>query len=572
MTIELINVGSLPNDGTGDPLRVAFEKINNNFLYVNNSGSAATPDGSIQFRYVNKLNSIAYHNQVYLAVGYPSRFYVSTDAEIWTAVTSPTENTINQVITTTTGFIAVGTNGTIISSIDGETWTTLNSGTSEDLYGIDYNTNAGIFTVVGTNGTILTSTTGATWTLRAAGLVTVDLKGVTSQTGQWVAVGATGKVLVSTNATAWTSTTIGSEDLNAVQISDSYYNIVGSSGAIYASTNLTIWNERTSGTTENLNSIAYATSGESDGLTVAVGELGTILTSDDLGLTWTTIDPSVTASLNDVTFANDLLWTAGSDGTILSSVDTLSWTNVSIPGEFQGSSKLLFDDVTGIISLDANIIPQGNVVNSIGNSNVRFNVGYFGANGTHVGNVALRSSNTTLRVTDTGNPNTFANVQAAYYFGDGGFLSNIAPTQGAAGSNTQIQYNNNGDLGASASFTYNSATDTLTVGNIAGVGTTKVPFTFETTTENIVVVPAGRIISNIQIFVTTEFDDTDSTLTVGTNSSPSQLFTENDASIYQEGSYAVIPNTKYSVNTQVVLFIDPANSTVGEGLLVLTYE
>ena len=30
-TQEIINVGVLPNDGTGDPLRVAFEKINNNF-------------------------------------------------------------------------------------------------------------------------------------------------------------------------------------------------------------------------------------------------------------------------------------------------------------------------------------------------------------------------------------------------------------------------------------------------------------------------------------------------------------------------------------------------------------
>lgn len=29
--LEVINVGSTANDGTGDPLRVAFEKVNNNF-------------------------------------------------------------------------------------------------------------------------------------------------------------------------------------------------------------------------------------------------------------------------------------------------------------------------------------------------------------------------------------------------------------------------------------------------------------------------------------------------------------------------------------------------------------
>lgn len=32
MAIQLVNVGTLPNDGEGDPLRVAFQKINNNFL------------------------------------------------------------------------------------------------------------------------------------------------------------------------------------------------------------------------------------------------------------------------------------------------------------------------------------------------------------------------------------------------------------------------------------------------------------------------------------------------------------------------------------------------------------
>ena len=31
MTQEIINVGAQPNDGEGDPLRTAFEKVNNNF-------------------------------------------------------------------------------------------------------------------------------------------------------------------------------------------------------------------------------------------------------------------------------------------------------------------------------------------------------------------------------------------------------------------------------------------------------------------------------------------------------------------------------------------------------------
>jgi len=37
-TPEIINIGTLPNDGQGDPLRTAFQKINNNFAIVFSSG------------------------------------------------------------------------------------------------------------------------------------------------------------------------------------------------------------------------------------------------------------------------------------------------------------------------------------------------------------------------------------------------------------------------------------------------------------------------------------------------------------------------------------------------------
>ena len=34
MAIEVIDVGNVANDGTGDPLRTAFQKVNNNFAYM----------------------------------------------------------------------------------------------------------------------------------------------------------------------------------------------------------------------------------------------------------------------------------------------------------------------------------------------------------------------------------------------------------------------------------------------------------------------------------------------------------------------------------------------------------
>jgi len=49
ITLENINIGNLANDGTGDPLRVAFTKINNNFSNLAGTGSSG-PDGSIQYK------------------------------------------------------------------------------------------------------------------------------------------------------------------------------------------------------------------------------------------------------------------------------------------------------------------------------------------------------------------------------------------------------------------------------------------------------------------------------------------------------------------------------------------
>jgi len=65
----------------------------------------------------------------------------------------------------------------------------------------------------------------------------------------------------------------------------------------------------------------------------------------------------------------------------------------------------------------------------------------------------LLSSATAVGIV-TGTPSS-----ATYLRGDGTWA---APSAAAAGSNTQVQYNNSGALGASSSFTYNSSTGLLT--------------------------------------------------------------------------------------------------------------
>jgi len=67
MAIESINIGNLPNDGTGDDLRTAFVKVNNNFtelenadrsiaVEANNLGTSASSEGLFYNKVDNTLN------------------------------------------------------------------------------------------------------------------------------------------------------------------------------------------------------------------------------------------------------------------------------------------------------------------------------------------------------------------------------------------------------------------------------------------------------------------------------------------------------------------------------------
>ncbi len=47
MAIQVINVGTVPNDGTGDGLRTAYIKCNDNFAFLNSRTSDNPPTTSM---------------------------------------------------------------------------------------------------------------------------------------------------------------------------------------------------------------------------------------------------------------------------------------------------------------------------------------------------------------------------------------------------------------------------------------------------------------------------------------------------------------------------------------------
>jgi hypothetical protein len=157
-------------------------------------------------------------------------------------------------------------------------------------------------------------------------------------------------------------------------------------------------------------------------------------------------------------------------------------SNLTVNLELAGNTANFTGNVTtGNLSTTTAVITTGNIttINSgllqNGNSNVTI---------TANGNITLnavggaRVTATSVGANITGTLGVSANLSALGVLTDNLYYANGNPwdLQEAAGSNTQIQYNNgvNNNFGASANFTFNDSTNVLTVSGTANVTTANV--------------------------------------------------------------------------------------------------
>jgi hypothetical protein len=117
----------------------------------------------------------------------------------------------------------------------------------------------------------------------------------------------------------WRSPLPQGNTLNDVAFGNGTFVAVGYLGTILTSPDGTAWTPRTSGTTNTLAGVVFA-----NGRFVAVGQSGTILTSPD-GMAWTVRASGTSNRLNGVTFAKVFV-VVGDNGTILASPDGVNWT------------------------------------------------------------------------------------------------------------------------------------------------------------------------------------------------------------------------------------------------------
>ncbi|WP_435218678.1 WD40/YVTN/BNR-like repeat-containing protein [Luminiphilus sp. nBUS_07] len=225
------------------------------------------------------------------------------------------------------GWVTVGDRGVILYSADGDTWTAATSNTSQTLRGVSSDV-SGQWVAAGSKGTISTSTNAQEWTAAVSGN-SDQLWSAAYAGGQWIVSGNNGRIVTSPNGTDWTSVSSGYSFtvLDAAYNSTNLFTLSGTStegGLILTSPDSTDWTQHAPSTKlKQLSGIEYG-----NGLWVAVGNKGTIATSDDPRTkTWASRTSGVTDDLKDVVYnGSNLFVVVGKGGTILTSLDTITWT------------------------------------------------------------------------------------------------------------------------------------------------------------------------------------------------------------------------------------------------------
>lgn len=155
------------------------------------------------------------------------------ESDAWTAVVSPTSETLWGACAGPQGFVAVGEKGTVLTSSDGLSWVTRSSGTARWLLAVAYGD--GLYLAVGEGGTVLASTDAITWQPRSSG-TTQRLNAVVRGGGVWVAVGEGGVVVRSVDGVAWTAGSVGESGwLRGLAFGADRFVAAGQGGSVFLS-------------------------------------------------------------------------------------------------------------------------------------------------------------------------------------------------------------------------------------------------------------------------------------------------------------------------------------------------
>ena len=223
---------------------------------------------------------------------------------------------------------AVGDNGTILSTTNGGAkWNEQSSGVLTGLNSVYFIDHLNGW-ACGDAKTILRTTDGGSiWEKQTVPFLTIgsNLNGIffTTVTEGWC-IGLGGTILHSTDAgISWAPQFTTGQTLLRIKFFDSVSGLaVGDNGSIYSTNNSgTNWTQVTSGTTMGLNDILFVSLTDF----LISGDNGTLLHSTNAGSNWSDQSLSTYASLNGIAAAPNLLFAVGENGVLARRIGTSSW-------------------------------------------------------------------------------------------------------------------------------------------------------------------------------------------------------------------------------------------------------
>jgi VCBS repeat-containing protein len=279
---------------------------------------------------LTNYHGVSYNGTTYFTVA-DKNILSSADATIWRRQFNDTNSSINAV--------ASG-----ISPLSANTTTNVAVGGANQVWVMQSNGSSGV------------------WAKRSIS-TTRSLHQVVFNQGEFMATGF-GEVLYSLDGIAWTrSATVNAINFYGIVSALNQVVIVGDSGTIETSSTGFNWQVQSSGVSTKLNDVISNNADQvvvlgiasPTELFVAVGDVGTILTSPD-GTTWTSRASNTSENLNAITFGNNQYMVVGDNSTVLTSPDGITWTQqtgVDAPSMrdviFDGTQFMLVGDSATIL-------------------------------------------------------------------------------------------------------------------------------------------------------------------------------------------------------------------------------
>jgi len=506
MAQEIINIGPAPNDGLGDPLRLAFTKTNNNFSQLFAAGGVSgISNGTSNV-------TVLQDAQVLISSGNVSNVVVVT------AVGATVKGTlIANAAMSATGNITAGQfffgNGSQLTGVVSVAAAALITGNT-----LSSNVVTSSLTTVGTLGTLSVSgniTSGninspgqvvatgnvsggnlsATTRINAAGNITggnLITGGVISATGAISSAGnVTGAYLIgngsqisglsiSSNAALLVGTVLSANvvdsslqsvgQLNNLVVS----NALGGTGTV-TSNNVSAGNEISA--TGNITGGNINTAG-------VVSSSGTIVTTGNI------TGGNLSVGTGNIIGGNIDINTGITSGATVSAVANITGGNLRTAGQMSATGMITGGNITTTGTANVNALTVTTTASAAGNIT--------GGN-INSGNVVSAVGNVVAgNVTSLGQISSTGNVTAPNFIGN--VVGNISGTLSAPGANTQVVFNDSGTANATANLTFNKATNALTAaGTISGGNLI--------TGGNLSVTGDAILVGNLTVSGTTEYNN-----------------------------------------------------------------